>query len=127
MVKGPTAGCGWWGMMVRRSPNRAVLLSPWYIQSVSSSAILGRSFQASRFMVLFWVASVTVPGQAPMHGSRLLLCCAAARLQAAWRAVLWKGGGACWATFGVGLGRCAADASTPASAGLAMAGGWGRW
>ena len=35
----PTARWMWRGMMIRRSAIRAVRLSPWYIQSVSSSAI----------------------------------------------------------------------------------------
>ena len=71
MVKGPTTRCTWREMMVQRSANRAVRVSPWYIQSVSSSAIFGRTFRASRFMVLLWVASATVPGPVLMLGSRL--------------------------------------------------------
>ena len=88
IVKGPTVRCTWLGMMVWRSANRALQLSPWYTQSVFSSAILGRSFRASRFMVLLRVASVTVPDPALMRRSRFFWCCAAARLRAALRAVL---------------------------------------
>ena len=55
---------------------------------------LGRSLRASRFKVLLWVASVTVPGPALMPGSRWLWWCAAARLRAVWRAVLSARGGA---------------------------------
>ena len=57
----------------------------------------GRSSRASRFKVLLWVASVTVPGPALMRGSRWFWWCAAACLRAAWRAVLSAGGGAWWA------------------------------
>ena len=81
MVKGPTARCTWWRMMVRKSANHAVGLSSWSTQSVSSSAILRRSFRAS--MVLLWMASVIMPGPVLMRGSRLFWCCAAARLRAA--------------------------------------------
>ena len=61
-------------------------------KSVSSRAILGRSLRASRPKVLWWLASVTVPGPALIRGSRLFWCCAAARLRVAWRAVLsaWR-------------------------------------
>ena len=59
------------GMMVQRSATRAVRLLPWCIQSVSSSAILGRRLRASRFGVLLWLSSVAVLGPALMRG----LCC----------------------------------------------------
>ena len=91
-------------MMVQRTANRAVRLLPWDTQSVSSRAILGRSFWASRFMVLLWVASVTVPGPVVLRGSRLFWCCAAARLRAAWRAGLSAGGVAWWAALWRGAG-----------------------
>ena len=84
--------------------DRAVRLSPWYTQSVSSSAILRRSFQASRFMVLLLVVSVTLPAPVLVRGSRLFWCCAAARLRAAWRAVLLAVGGAWWADLLHGVG-----------------------
>ena len=41
------------GVLAVRSANRAVRLLPCCIQSVSFSAILGRRFRASRFIVLF--------------------------------------------------------------------------
>ena len=94
MVKGPTVRSTGRGMMVRRSASRALLLSPRYIQSLSSRAIFGGSLRASRLKVLFWVASEAVPGTALMRGSSLFWCFPAARLRAAWRALLSAGGGA---------------------------------
>ena len=104
MLKGPTARCTWRGMMVQSSASRAVRLSPWYIQSVSSSAIFERSLRASRFKMLLWVASVTVMGPVLMSGIRLFWCGAAVRLRAAWRAVLSAEGGAWWVGFLHGVG-----------------------
>ena len=54
--------------------------------------------------MLLWVASVTVPGPALMRGSRSFWWCAAARLQAVWRAVLSAGGGAWWVGLLPGVG-----------------------
>ena len=50
------------------------------------------------------VASVMVLDPALMRGGRLFWWCAAARLQAAWRAVLSAGGGVWWAGLLRGVG-----------------------
>ena len=71
MVKGPTARCTWRGMMLRRSTSSALQLSPWYMESVSSRAILEGGLRASRLNVPLWMPSVMVLGPALMRWSRL--------------------------------------------------------